>query len=221
MADKHPYVSTPGSLVQVINHFRKAFPATVTAETLKKLGFAPANESYVLNVLRFLGTIDQEGKRTDEASKVFNIHDDAKFAEGFSKIVRTAYKELFDLHGEGSWKLDMDALITFFRSADETSAIVGKRQAATFQLLAKFAGHGDVPAKSAAAKSSSSADKPKIKKPIQSTDSVKEEIKSTKTIPDAPVIGLTVRIEINLPADADQETYNRIFKSIRENFLNA
>jgi hypothetical protein len=29
-----------------------------------------------------------------------------------------------------------------------------------------------------------------------------------------------VRIEINLPADGDQETYDRIFKSIRENLLN-
>jgi hypothetical protein len=33
-------------------------------------------------------------------------------------------------------------------------------------------------------------------------------------------VGLTVRIEINLPADGDQDTYDRIFKSIRENLLN-
>ena len=33
-------------------------------------------------------------------------------------------------------------------------------------------------------------------------------------------VGLTVRIEINLPAEGDQETYDRIFKSIRENLLN-
>jgi hypothetical protein len=32
--------------------------------------------------------------------------------------------------------------------------------------------------------------------------------------------GLTVRIEINLPAGGDQQTYDRIFKSIRENLLN-
>jgi hypothetical protein len=33
-------------------------------------------------------------------------------------------------------------------------------------------------------------------------------------------LGLTVRIEINLPATGDQETYDKIFKSIRENLLN-
>jgi hypothetical protein len=32
--------------------------------------------------------------------------------------------------------------------------------------------------------------------------------------------GLTVRIEVNLPATGDQDTYDKIFKSIRENFLN-
>ena len=37
---------------------------------------------------------------------------------------------------------------------------------------------------------------------------------------DGKDVGLTVRIEINLPAVADQETYDRIFKSIRENLLN-
>jgi len=62
MAEKHPYVSASGNLIQVIKHFRSSFPATVTADTLKKLGFAPKNESYVLNVLRFLDVIDQEGK---------------------------------------------------------------------------------------------------------------------------------------------------------------
>ena len=32
--------------------------------------------------------------------------------------------------------------------------------------------------------------------------------------------GLTVRIEINLPASGDQDTYDKIFKSIRSNLIN-
>ena len=31
--------------------------------------------------------------------------------------------------------------------------------------------------------------------------------------------GLTVRVEVNLPADADQETYDKIFQSIRKNLI--
>jgi hypothetical protein len=44
---------------------------------------------------------------------------------------------------------------------------------------------------------------------------------STKGIQAEAGVALTVRIEINLPASGDQETYDRIFKSIRENLLNA
>ncbi|MDE2180489.1 MAG: hypothetical protein KGJ40_06545 [candidate division NC10 bacterium] len=33
-------------------------------------------------------------------------------------------------------------------------------------------------------------------------------------------VGLTVRIEINLPAQGDQETHDRIFQSIKQNLLN-
>ena len=46
MADKHPYMSGSGGLTSAVNQFRSSFPAEVTAETLKKLGIAPNNESY-------------------------------------------------------------------------------------------------------------------------------------------------------------------------------
>jgi hypothetical protein len=146
VADKHPYVPGPGGLVQVIKHFRSSFPVAVTADTLRKLGFAPKNESYVLNILRFLGLVDQDdGKRTKEAERVFNLHDDEAFQKEFSLLVRNAYSELFNLHGDNTWTLDQNSLMTFFRSSDQSTAIVGQRQAATFRLLAAFSGHGDVP----------------------------------------------------------------------------
>lgn len=36
---------------------------------------------------------------------------------------------------------------------------------------------------------------------------------------EGPGLGLTVRVEINLPADGTKETYDNIFKSIKENLL--
>ena len=39
-------------------------------------------------------------------------------------------------------------------------------------------------------------------------------------IPSCNSVGLTVRIEINLPAGGDKETYDAIFQSIKENLLN-
>ena len=222
MADKHPYVSAPGNLVQVVTHFRKSFPATVTAQTLKKLGYAPKNESYVLNVLRYLGLIDQEGKRTAAAAKAFNLHDDAAFSEAFAALVKTAYANLFELHGDTAWQLDSHSLITFFRSTDDTTELVGKRQAATFQLLAAFSGYGEVPTpKATGTKATKPAAKPTPKKGAVPQ---KPAVPLAETTPgvaktEPRTMGLTVRIEVNLPADGDQETYDRIFKSIRENLL--
>lgn len=227
MADKHPYVQGPGSLASAVKHFRRSLPATVDAKTLKKLGIAPNNESYVLNVLRFLGLIDQEGKSTDDAKKTFTLHDDDAFASAFADLVKAAYRDLFELNGDAAWDLDQDALVTFFRSSDETTATVGRHQASTFRHLAGFSGHGDVlgpktplvkaPRESKAAKSSkkSPAKKPSVQSEIPEVTPV-----STSSAETSHAVGLTVRIEVNLPADGSQVTYDRIFKSIRENLLN-
>jgi hypothetical protein len=145
MAEKHPYVISNGPLIQVMNHLRKSFPATVTADTLKKLGYAKKNESYVINTLRFLEVIDQEGNKTEKAGKVFTLNDDKAFQKSFSGLVETAYSELFALHKDAAWTLDQSSLITFFRQADQASALVGKKQANTFKALVGLSGYGEVP----------------------------------------------------------------------------
>jgi hypothetical protein len=227
MADRHPYVSAPGGLVQVITHFRRSLPQTVTAETLRKLGYAPKNESYVLNVLRHLGLIDKDGLSTTLAQKIFSQHDDAAFSRHLAEAVQQAYSGLFELHQDHAWSLDQEALITFFRSSDQTTAIVGKRQASTFQILAGFAGHGDVP-KIKQRRRDSSKEKVRSGKIVPPTSRSPQSISSSrggdlterKRTQTAKNIGLTVRIEVNLPSDGDQDTYDRIFRSIREYILN-
>ena len=216
MADTHPYISGAGNIVRAVNHLRNSFPATVTSDTFKKLGIAPNNESFVINTLRFVGVIDPDGKKTTQAGKVFSQHQDEAFAKSFSGLVKNAYKAVFELHGDGAWDLDADQLITFFRSADDTGAIIGKRQSATFKALAGLAGHGEVPTpKHSTPKKAGTKKATKKKAAKQKTQSsIQNDIKSEQDV------GLTVRIEVNLPADGDQDTYDRIFKSIRENLLN-
>lgn len=233
MADKHPYTSGPGGITQVVTQLRKAFPGTVTADTLKKLGIAPNNESYVLNVLKFIGVLDTESKKVSEATAVFNSHDMGEFQKGFGKLVEKAYHELFELHGPDAWSLDNNKLISFFRNHDETSDIVGRRQAATFQTLARLAGKitDDTPAPAAAklAQPSKKAPSPS-KKAASAPATLGPAAVAPAPHPPAPVhsncsqkdgaVALTVRIEINLPAGGDQSTYDAIFKSIRENLMN-
>lgn len=230
MATTYPYISSAGPVVKTMERFRKQFPQEVSAETLRKLGIAPKNESYVINILKFLGLIDGDGKRVADRTKAFHQSDDSKFAELLKSIVEQSYSALFDLYGEGGWAMGRDELVTFFRESDGSSDLVGRRQALTFQTLAALSGHGEIAATrptATAAKPSSSArtsraqEKPKNAAQAQETSTVQVGGVPSGSGPDSGSerVGLTVRIEVNLPADGDQQTYDAIFKSIRTNLI--
>ena len=227
MANKYPYVPSAGPLVKTVSHLRKSFPKEVTADTLRKLGVAPKNESYVINVLRFLGIIDDEGKKVDAKAKAFLQHQDDAFATEIGKLVTEAYEELFELHGDSAWTQDRSALTQFFRTTDHSSDVVGTRQAATFSALAALSGHAEVPSPKATAVPRRSKQSSKETKPSPATTrqempnaSVRARTGDAGTAGSTSPVGLTVRIEVNLPASGDQETYDRIFLSIRKNLLN-
>ncbi|MBU0601479.1 MAG: DUF5343 domain-containing protein [Gammaproteobacteria bacterium] len=225
MANKYPYVASAGPLVKAVSHLRKSFPKEVTADTLRKLGVAPKNESYVINVLRFLGVVDEEGKKVDDKAKAFVQHQDDAFSAQFEKIVREAYEELFELHGDNAWKLDRGSLTQFFRTSDHSTEVVGTRQASTFSALAALSGYADVPAPKAVGapkkpRASSATASAKPKQPPSTNQAVDTSLLQKSAAPEQSSVGLTVRIEVNLPASGDQETYDRIFQSIRKNLIN-
>lgn len=221
MSKNFPYTPGTGELRKVFLHFRSSFPAVTNADTLKKLGYASKNEFRVINTLRFLGLIDQDGNKTEIATKVFNLHDDSEFNKQFSDLVKGAYKDLFDLHNENAWALTPDSLISFFRTSDSSTEVVGGLQAKTFLVLSGLSGYGKEELKT----------KVENRKPVKKNEkNIRENNEkkffsndqSTGTVPvrNKSSIGLTVRIEINLPVSNDQETYNKIFRSIKENFIN-
>ncbi|RWE87019.1 MAG: hypothetical protein EOS49_11785 [Mesorhizobium sp.] len=207
----------------MIGFLRKSFPATVSSDTVKKLGLASKNESYVINVLQFLGLIDEEGKRTDEGHAALTRHDEAEFKSLFGDLVRKAYSDLFELRGDAAWQMNKDKLIGYFRSADKTSDIIGSRQAGVFMALRELAGYtnGEAPAAKARPNNAPKKAVPKRPRPVPSTMSEEVVMEETPTIlkQQKGDVALTVRIEINLPAEGTQETYDAIFKSIRANLF--
>lgn len=227
MADSHPYISGPGNIAQMVTQLRNSFPQTVSSDTVKRLGLASNNESYVINALQFVGVLDSEGKKTEKAAEVFSHHKDEEFSSSFRELVSNAYSDLFDLHGEKAWTLDDDSLITFFRRADQTSVTIGKRQAGTFKIFAALSGFGEVPTPRGQKSKENNGTQKKAtpkKKPtkdssvsVNSTPTSENQGSGNKSNRD---FGLSVRIEINLPADGSRETYDNIFKSIKENLLN-
>jgi Family of unknown function (DUF5343) len=222
----HPYISGAGNITHMIGFLRKNFPATVTSDTVKKLGLASKNESYVINVLQFLGLIDEQGKRIDAGHAALSKHDDGEFHLAFEGIVKAAYSDLFDLRGDDAWAMNKNQLIGYFRSADKTGEIIGSRQAGVFVALRELAGHVTDQSQSSSnpKAKATSATKPKsavkLVKPVAQKaqeQAVEQAPPSPNQKPQKGDMALTVRIEINLPAEGTQETYDAIFKSIKAN----
>jgi Family of unknown function (DUF5343) len=220
----HPYISGAGNITQMVGFLRKNFPPTVSAETVRKLGLASKNESYVINVLQFLRLIDEDGKRTDVGHKVMTTHNEDDFRKAFGGLIREAYEDLFAIRGDDAWTMSRDDLISYFRSADKTSEIIGSRQAGVFMALSELAGHEAQPStgNSKSKSASTASTKKAAKKPAPVVQAAAPTAKgggdavSMKAKSD---MALTVRIEINLPAEGSKETYDAIFKSIKANLF--
>lgn len=217
----HPYISGANNIAQMISYLRKNFPATVTSETVKKFSLASNNESYVINALQFIGVIDEEGKRTTKGHDIFVMSDDT-FPKAFEGLIREAYSDLLELRGEEAWTLSRKDLTAYFRTTDKTSEVIGGRQAGVFQMFRTLAGHHSAEEKAV----SKSSPKPKQPKPKSVTQPNAKHVGTSVETPQVDIKGgrkdmaLTVRIEINLPANGTQETYDNIFKSIRANLIN-
>ena len=221
----HPYISGAGNITQMIGYLRKNFPSTITSETVKKFSLAPNNESYVINALQFIGLIDEDGKRTAKGHDVFVLPDNA-FPKAFGELVQEAYKDLFELRGDDAWTLSKADLTSYFRTTDKTSEVIGGRQAAVFQAFRGLAGY-EQPSEKASGNGSTKTKAVKPKTTVHSKPK-NAPIKQAENVPDSLAnnsidrrgVAMTVRIEINLPANGSQETYDAIFKSIRANLIN-
>ena len=228
----YPYISGQAATVQTFTQLRRGFPGKVDSGYLQRFNIAPANESYVISILRFLGLIDEDGNRIEDKTDYF-FGNDGSFKSGLESTLRRAYAQVFDEMGDEALDAPKDDLTHWFRASDKTSALVGQRQASTFQTLAALAGHGDLPViRSGAAK-----------KPVVATPDSPAKRSSAKKPTPAPMkqveksseegdrgggdgggkighdVGLTVRIEVNLPPGGDAETYDAIFASIKKHLM--
>jgi hypothetical protein len=225
----YPYVPSAGPLTSTIQQLRKNFPSKVDTNTLRSLSLAKSNEGYVINTLRFLKLIDEEGAKRVDATVFFLAHDDHEFQAGLEPQVKESYKDLFDSLGDEAWTTDRGRLITFFRQKDGTSQTVGERQASTFLTLAALCGQGVVVAKTKqgsetrrASTRPGNGDRPTGASPDRNINAGSDAQKndSQGASEGSSAFALTVRIEVNLPASDDQAVYDKIFKSIRENLIN-
>ena len=219
------------ALAQAFSQLRKGFPPKVDASYLQRFNLAPANESYVISILRFLGLLDEDGNRIEDRTHFFYGNDES-FQSGLQSALRTAYSQLFDEMGDEAIATERGNLAHWFRAADKTTELVGQRQASTFQTLVALAGHGELPtARGNGTKKTASATVAAPKKttakklptkavdatlPGQDTGVGRRDDSRGRSGQD---MGLTVRIEVNLPAGGDANTYDSIFASIKKHLM--
>ena len=118
-------------------------------------------------MLRFLGVIDDAGKPDKDKSKVF-LQGDESFPVAFAAIVRDAYDELFDLHGDDAWTMDRQGLtqLPHGRSFRARSWELGRR--APFKRWRRCPDMSELPTvtqKKPAAKKATAPTKPKAAEP--------------------------------------------------------
>lgn len=232
LANTYPYISASGSLVKTIEQFRKSFPATVDSAYFKRMAIAPGNESYMINILRFLGLIDDTGAKVDEAANAF-YGSDEHFKEGLTALVQQAYKPVFDELGADAWTASRESLAHWFRMVDKTTELIGGRQASTFLALAGLSGNGapvearttpraatKAPGKSQPKKTPSTSNNAPPKDDIQKEGTGGIVVNGGGTGDGSP-IGLSVRIEINVPVGATADEYDAMFASIRKHLYPA
>ncbi|QZD87342.1 DUF5343 domain-containing protein [Qipengyuania psychrotolerans] len=218
----HPYVPSGGILQSAISQFRQSFPAKIDSDTLKKLAIASGNENGVINVLKYLEAVNQENKRTQIGQDLFSLHDDQEFGEKLSELVESAYSDLFELRSNGAWNANQDDLISFFRRSDGTSAVVGKRQAITFQTLASLSGKREEEILTRGPRGPNKVSKkkvtlePRVNEGAQKPPKPAEKVVVPRSGSD---VALTVRVEVNLPANASKDAYDHIFASIKKNLI--
>ncbi|WP_435200332.1 DUF5343 domain-containing protein [Janibacter sp. GS2] len=228
----YPYSSGQTAVVQAVAQLRKGFPKKVDAGYLQRFSIAPANESYIISILRFLGLIDEDGSPVEDSTAYFFGNDDT-FKPGLEAALRDKYALLFNEMGDSALTAGKDDLTNWFRHADKTSELVGQRQAATFLTLTGLAGHGDVPAvrgtgSRKATAASGETDKKATAKKVPAKKAAKIAADGGASdggasgnvkVQNGQDVGLTVRIEVNLPPRGDADTYDAIFASIKKHLM--
>ncbi len=216
MTQAFPAISSQSAVVATFNQFRSKLPTQINADVLQQLDLAPKNESFIINIFKFLGIIDDEGKVISENSDFFFSADD-EFKEGLQKRVRDSYSELFDLYGDDAWTADTSKLVAFFRKRDSATELVGSRKAKTYETLAGLAGKRDPSPPAPTQKNPSTA---RNRKPKSGTKSAAQKtVKPHNDNTRHSDMQLAVKIEINLPATTDEKVYQAIFKSLRADLI--
>ncbi|QQS23414.1 DUF5343 domain-containing protein [bacterium] len=193
-----------------MNRVRQLQLKRIDTPTLVKWGSTKYDASSILSAFKFLNLIDDQGKVTENYTA---LRPDATYKDQLSRIVRSAYARLFELHGdsfEGKNRKDIADTIILDDAYPETAKKSADKAASLFIWLCSQSGIAtgskDATAKVVGAtRASSEVKRPAIKPAATKTPPAPTQISQVSGFP------LSVSLVIT-PANTEAEIYEMFRK---------
>ena len=197
----YPYVPSPDKIGELFKKIGEmGVPKKFSNVTLKSIGFTSSNDGRLVNLVKFLGYTDQSGIPTPLWTE-YRKHPRTAMA----KAARAAYSELFE-HYDDANERDAEALRTYFAATSSLGSLAVTQIVSTFKAVCRL---GDF--------STIVEEKPEVK--VEVVRRAIPERKPAKTIAGGDGLTVNINIQLQLPADATAETYERFFEAMRKHLL--
>jgi Family of unknown function (DUF5343) len=207
MAIPTAYLTKVRNLDAILDAIQKAgVPEKFSYEFLKHLGFASSSDRPIIAVLKALRFLDDSGTPLDR----YRRYKDPRDARGvMAEALREAYADLYTVH-QRAHELSVSDLQGLFGRLAGKGESVNEKMASTFKALANRADFAAAP----------SNGRPAEVPPVEGAK--RQEDRAAGQVEPRPsgVSGdMTLRhdIHLHLPATAEIEVYDAIFRSLRAN----
>lgn len=192
-------------------------PPTFNRQFIKDIGFKSSNHHALIPLLKGLGFLSDNGAPTEKYKQFL---DASRWKIVLAESVLEAYSDIFVLKGKPS-DADLPMIQGKFKSTYNLSELQAERCARTFLALLKLSDPKTIAqdkTPDSVANASVENDAPDVK---NEEDREKISVENSKTSASGTLkpIGLHYNIQIHLPATKDIETYNAIFRSIKEHLI--
>ncbi|MHA1246803.1 MAG: DUF5343 domain-containing protein [Candidatus Thorarchaeota archaeon] len=203
----YPYTKSVAALRKFMEGIpERGIPEIIDAKHLSQLGIAEGNHRSIIDVLTFIGFIDNDGRPTEKYKEVRMA---SKQTEVLRQSIEDAYSDLFKTYPDACRRSKED-LIEFFTPTTNAGKRTIQMTASTFIMLCELAGEG--PPKRAKRTSSRRKTKP------VTTGKTKPKPQQKIGIPMKEVT-INVNVQLVLPETKDASVYEMIFDSLRKHLL--
>ena len=206
MDNSQRYTTVPKNLEKLLDKIPTlGRPEKVNPSWLASIGFGGGNNQSLVRVLKGLGAVGSDGVPTDLWTAIR-----AKDKSKLGAAIRTMYSDLFSIYPDAE-KKDAEALTAFFRANTDLGEKAQRLSVQTFQALCKFGDFSAEAAADALANQSKANESPGDSGKRQKD---KKDEGSPAAPPAQPAVTLTVNLQLQLPASADGDVYEKLFAAM-------